>query len=166
MSKPINGKMLEQAIASVVIPGIGGVVDSTKPQQEVASAANVIAWDAAGTLKRLGGDEGLLYEVVRIFLDGMPVHLAGLHRAIKGSDLEAMERIAHSLKGELAYLGISSLCDKARELERMGKERDLRHAAELFTVFETEISTVLEAMHAMKETKPDEQPVAERYPVR
>jgi hypothetical protein len=48
----------------------------------------------------------------------------------------------------------------------MGKERDLRHAAELFTVFETEISTVLEAMRAMKETKPDEQPVAERYPVR
>jgi signal transduction histidine kinase/DNA-binding response OmpR family regulator/HPt (histidine-containing phosphotransfer) domain-containing protein len=165
VSKPINVEKLEQAIASVVTQGIQGVADSMKPGQEVASAANVFAWDTVGTLKRLGGDEALFHEVVRIFLEDIPGHLAALRLAIEQGQPESIERIGHSLKGELAYLGISSLQDQARELERMGKECDLRHVAELFTVFETGISALSKAMRETKTTKPDEQPVAEPHPV-
>jgi signal transduction histidine kinase/DNA-binding response OmpR family regulator len=163
VSKPINAEQLEQAIASVVTPGIGSIADSAKTKQEAASSANVIAWDAAGTLERLGGDETLLHEVVRVFLEDIPGHLAGLRRAIEESDLNALERIAHNLKGALGYLGISSLCDNARELERMGKERDLRHTAQTFGIFETDIATLVTAMHETNNTWPDKQPVADRH---
>jgi CheY-like chemotaxis protein len=166
VSKPIDGKKLEQEIASVIISGTSGVADAMKPEQEVATAVNVIVWDAVGTLERLGGDEALFYEVVRIFLEDIPGHLAGLRRAIREGDLEAIERIGHSLKGEMAYLGVSSLQDKARELESMGKESELGNAARLFAVFESEISIVVKAMRDMKNTNPDGQPAAERYPAR
>jgi len=166
VSKPIDGKKLEQEIASVIISGTSGVADAMKPEQEVATAVNVIVWDAVATLERLGGDEALFYEVVRIFLEDIPGHLAGLRRAIREGDLEAIERIGHSLKGEMAYLGVSSLQDKARELESMGKESELGNAARLFAVFESEISIVVKAMRDMKNTNPDGQPAAERYPAR
>jgi signal transduction histidine kinase/CheY-like chemotaxis protein/HPt (histidine-containing phosphotransfer) domain-containing protein len=165
VSKPINAEKLEQAIASVVTPGIGSIADSAKAKQGAATSANIIAWDAVGTLERLGGDETLIREVVRIFLEDIPGHLAGLRRAIKESDLNALQRIAHNLKGELAYLGISSLSDNARELERMGKERDLRHAAHTFAIFETDIATLVKAMCETSNTVPHKQPVADRYPV-
>jgi HPt (histidine-containing phosphotransfer) domain-containing protein len=149
----------------VVTPGTRSVAASANAKQGAATSANAIDWDAAGTLERLGGDETLLREVIRIFLEDNTGHLAGLRRAIKESDLNAIEKIAHSLKGELAYFGISSLCDNARELERMGKERDLRHAAQLFAIFETDIATVVRAMRETNDTRPDKQPVAERHPV-
>jgi HPt (histidine-containing phosphotransfer) domain-containing protein len=53
------------------------------------------------TLERLGGDEKLLHEVIGIFLEEVPQHLAGLEQAIAQGDARAVEEIAHKLKGEL-----------------------------------------------------------------
>jgi HPt (histidine-containing phosphotransfer) domain-containing protein len=152
------GKNLEKAIARVVITT--GIADSMKPEQD-ATTANVIVWDAVGTLERLGGDEALFRNVTRIFLEEIPNHLTALHRAIKESDVGAIERIAHTLKGDLGYLGICSLRDKARELESMGKESHLRNAGELFAVFETGVSTVVKAMRETRTPKRD----GEQYPI-
>jgi signal transduction histidine kinase/DNA-binding response OmpR family regulator len=164
VSKPINSTKLAQAIASIVIaPRVNTVAELVTPEQDGATAANAITWDGVGALERLGGDEALLLEVVRIFLEDIPGHLAVLGRAIKEADHEATERIAHSLKGEMGYLGISSLAHQASELERLGKERELRHAADLFAVFETEISVVVKAMGELKSVKfCAQQPVAEQ----
>jgi CheY-like chemotaxis protein/HPt (histidine-containing phosphotransfer) domain-containing protein len=166
VSKPVNVEKLEQAISSAVAPGVRGVADSAKPKQGVVTSAKVVAWDEVAVLEKLDGDEALLHEVVRIFLENIPAHLAELRRAINKCDLEVIERVAHSLKGELAYLGISGLQDQACELERMGKERNLRHGAEFLAVFETGISALIKSMRETKSRNPDEQPIAKRHPVR
>ena len=61
------------------------------------------------TLERLGGDETLLHEVIEIFLNDVPKHMASLGRAIAAGDAVAVEGAAHTLKGELGYLGISEV---------------------------------------------------------
>jgi HPt (histidine-containing phosphotransfer) domain-containing protein len=47
---------------------------------------------------------------------------------------------AHSLKGELGYLGAEDAVQAARELEDMGHDKNLSHAAELFIVLERELA--------------------------
>src|SRR6267154_4157486 len=103
-------------------------------------------WDITGTLERLGGDESLLYGVVKIFVDQAPQHLEILRLALAQGDAEAVERTAHSLKGELGYLGVSGAAQKARELEEMGGNHDLEKATETFIGFRQEISALLESM--------------------
>jgi hypothetical protein len=53
-----------------------------KPQGECVAGADVTVWDVAGALRRLDGDEELLHEVVGIFLEDIPVHLATLRRVL------------------------------------------------------------------------------------
>jgi HPt (histidine-containing phosphotransfer) domain-containing protein len=69
-----------------------------------------------------------------------------LRRAINEGDLEAIERTAHSLKGEMGYLGISDLSLKAGELERLGRQREPGNVAQLFAVFDTRLAEVVDAM--------------------
>jgi HPt (histidine-containing phosphotransfer) domain-containing protein len=56
---------------------------------------------------------------------------------------EAIERTAHSLKGELGYLGLALVSQQAFELEQMGRKKDAEDAAEKFSAFESTISELL-----------------------
>jgi HPt (histidine-containing phosphotransfer) domain-containing protein len=53
---------------------------------------------------------------------------------------ETVEATAHSLKGELGYLGLPEISRKARDLEEMGRSNNLRGAASLLSQFEADIS--------------------------
>jgi hypothetical protein len=44
------------------------------------------------------------------------------------------------MKGELGYLGIAEVTQKARELEELGRTHDLEQAARVFASLEPEIS--------------------------
>jgi len=147
VSKPIDKKELEWAIAGAV-PQIDVVIiePSAKPEEENTVANSLLAWDFANSLEGLGGDEQLLREVIGIFLEEIPKHLASLRQAIADGNAEALFRTAHSFKGELGYLGISELSRKAGELEEMGRKSDLEHAAGVFAVFEKEISGIAASM--------------------
>jgi two-component system sensor histidine kinase/response regulator len=143
VSKPINSRELEEAIAST--PRLQGEpapvtsLEATTP----SAAPSAIAWDMGKTLERLGGDEKLFHEVLEIFLDDVPKHMARLRRAIAEGDAEAVEGAAHTLKGELGYLGISEVSQKAHELEEFGRTADLRLAASLYATLASGISELL-----------------------
>jgi HPt (histidine-containing phosphotransfer) domain-containing protein len=67
---------------------------------------------------------------------------------------------AHTLKGELGYLGISEVSRKARELEEVAHKSDLQSAASIYTGFEAEISEVLISMRRRIGIRPDQELVA------
>jgi len=147
VSKPIDKKELEPAIASAVPgPDATSLGPSPKPKKEDAVANSLLAWDITKSLERLDGDEHLLYDVIGIFLEDIPKHMTSLQQAVAQGNAEALAKTAHSLKGELGYLGISELSQKAGELEEMGRRSDLEHAAGAFAVFEMEISAVAATM--------------------
>ena len=55
-------------------------------------------------------------------------------------------RAAHSLKGEVGYLGAGEASQAARELEDMGRENKLAAAPETLILLEREISGLHFAM--------------------
>jgi len=150
ISKPINGRELEKAIAGALYGRDATQVSkSSKTHEQDAAPNSAISWDSAQTLERLGGDEKLLHEIVGIFLEDGPKQMTTLRRAIAEGNAADIEKTAHSLKGELGYLGVSEVSKKAHELEEMGRKHNLQHTAEVFAAFETGISGVLTSMRGM-----------------
>jgi CheY-like chemotaxis protein/HPt (histidine-containing phosphotransfer) domain-containing protein len=167
VSKPISSRDLAEAIASILHPqGESTPVISmeVKPPDPTPPSAPRIVWNMGETLERLGGDETLFHEVIEIFLDDVPKHMASLGRAITAGDAEAVEGAAHTLKGELGYLGISEISQKARELEEFGRNSDLRFAADLYATLASELSGLLTSMRATMGGTPGVEMVAGRGP--
>jgi CheY-like chemotaxis protein len=145
ITKPVSGNRIEEAIARILILAPQG-----EPFPTVTAAPkSLIVWNGAQALERLDGDEKLLHEIVQIFLDESPKQLAALKRAVREVNAEQIERTAHGLKGELSYLAMPAVSQRAQELERMGRESDLDHASEVFAIFETELSAVAATMRHM-----------------
>jgi HPt (histidine-containing phosphotransfer) domain-containing protein len=116
------------------------------PGESEIPSAGVVPWNPDQTLERLGGDEKLLHEVVEIFLEEAPKHLLELRKAITQQNAETAERTAHSLQGELGYLGIAELRDGARELEGMGRASDFQGALTLLPPFEASMARLLQSI--------------------
>jgi signal transduction histidine kinase/CheY-like chemotaxis protein/HPt (histidine-containing phosphotransfer) domain-containing protein len=149
VSKPVRGKDIQEAIARISIPE-NKVQAAPKAQP---ASISPITWSRAEGLERVDGDEQLLQEIIQIFLEESPKQLADMRRALAETNAELLERVAHSLKGELSYLGLPETGQKARDLEQMGRNRDLEHAAEALLVFETEVAAVAAAMSGKTEVK-------------
>lgn len=107
-----------------------------------AAPSEKILWGKAEALDRLGGDEGLLRELCQIFLEESPKLLQKLREAIVDADPDEVMRAAHSLKGELGYLGAPGALQAARELEEMGHESKLSRATEVLLVLEQEMASL------------------------
>jgi two-component system sensor histidine kinase/response regulator len=138
ISKPIAREELESAIQQYA-----GEIHPSAGPSETAIPPPASGWDARVFLEKIGGDESLLREVTDILLEETPKLIARLRKAVETADAETLETTAHSLKGELSYLG-SSAADHARELEKMGRDKKLDRAAELLSAFEEEIRSLLE----------------------
>jgi len=126
-------------------PDVAGRKNPPDRQPELPPVA-AVPWNPDQTLERLGGDEKLLREVMEIFLEEAPKHLAGLRKAITQKNAETAERIAHSLQGELGYLGIAELSHGARELEEKGRDSDFQGALGLLPPFEAAMARLLSSM--------------------
>jgi signal transduction histidine kinase/DNA-binding response OmpR family regulator len=163
VSKPISSKEVGEAIAGILrLQGKSTPVISLEAKRADAAlpTAPRIVWNMGETLERLGGDETLFHEVIEIFLDDVPKHMTSLGRAIAAGDAEAVEGAAHTLKGELGYLGIAEISQKARELEEFGRNSDLRFAADLYATFASELSGLLTSMRSTMRAHPSVEVVA------
>ncbi len=103
-------------------------------------------WNRAEAQERLGGDEGLLRELCEIFLEESPKLLRNLRQAIMEGDASSVMRAAHSLRGEVGYLGAAAACEAAQQLEDMGAQNKLAAASETLMLLERELSGLHSAM--------------------
>jgi len=141
ISKPITREELKAAIEE----HSGKVRQSEIQPQSSAPRPTLTGWDARRFLEKIGGDESLLREVTDIFLEETPKLIARLRQAVAAGDAAVIERTAHSLKGELSYFG-SSAAEHARELERIGREKRLDRAPDVFASFEAEVRSLMDAV--------------------
>jgi HPt (histidine-containing phosphotransfer) domain-containing protein len=71
-----------------------------------------------------------MQELCQIFLKESPRLMEKLRQGMASGDAEAVQRAAHSLKGEVGYLAAAGATQAARHLEDMGRERDLSAVSE------------------------------------
>jgi HPt (histidine-containing phosphotransfer) domain-containing protein len=92
-----------------------------------SSEAQPPGWARSKALELVGGDENLLDEVVAIFLVESPELVTKIQHALLDRDPRMLEHAAHSLKGQLGYLGLSEVSE-AQKLEDAGRTGELRGA--------------------------------------
>jgi HPt (histidine-containing phosphotransfer) domain-containing protein len=107
-------------------------------------------WDLSATLVHLGGDETLLREVIDIFLEEAPKHLAALRLAVEQGIAEAVETTAHTLKGECGYLCLPEISQRAGQIEEMGRSNNMKGAVALLPQFESDIRKLITAIRSAK----------------
>jgi HPt (histidine-containing phosphotransfer) domain-containing protein len=64
-------------------------------------------------------------ELVQAFLEDAPTQIAQMQSALTGQDAESFRRAAHTLKSNAATFGATDLSGLARELEMLGREKNL-----------------------------------------
>jgi two-component system, sensor histidine kinase and response regulator len=105
--------------------------------------------DEPALLRSVGGNRGLLAEVVAIFLDSYPATLGRIHAAIEGGDPKALEAAAHSLKGAVGFFFAKSTCEAAHRLEKMGAAGDLSQARDACKALEREVTRLGQVLAAL-----------------
>jgi HPt (histidine-containing phosphotransfer) domain-containing protein len=75
------------------------------------------------------GDEELAQRTVRDFVEETPRQIALLAQAVNDLDAQAVQRVAHSIKGAAANVGGLELCEIAWKLEQTGDASDLTASA-------------------------------------
>jgi two-component system, sensor histidine kinase and response regulator len=141
LTKPVTSQSLQQTIAA------------TRKRAKPAalsphiSSGSVESWSITKARENVGGDEALLRELLQIFLQESPKQLAVLEHAIETASAASVESVAHTLKGELGYLGLAEAADQARDLERMGHDRALKSAPDVFRQFKSNLVAASTAMN-------------------
>lgn len=126
VTKPLRPEELWEAMRRVVaLPE-----ESTTPASVPSSEAE--AYDRAAVLARLGGDEGVLQEIIAIFLQQADDQLARIEAAINAPDAAALEHTAHTFKSSVGFFGCAAAAAAAERLEELGEAGDLSGAREVF----------------------------------
>src|SRR5712692_1674797 len=86
--------------------------------------------DRAALLARVEGDMALLEQLVQLFLRTYPPLLAEIRGALAQGDAKSLERTSHKLKGTLSSFAAPLATAAAQRLEQMGREGDLKRAAD------------------------------------
>jgi HPt (histidine-containing phosphotransfer) domain-containing protein len=85
----------------------------------------------AGALARLGGDEALLRELIRLFQQDAEMLLHRIREEITSGDAEATMRAAHNLRGLAANFDDLRTISAAGAVEQAAKQSDLVEALRL-----------------------------------
>jgi len=132
ITKPVRFSDIEETLA-----GLKGVKVDPPP-----APVRTESWSRNEALERIGGDQQLLQDLCQIFLEESPKLMAKLREAIASGDCDGIMRAAHSLKGESSYLGAGGTSQAARQLEDMGRNRDLSRADGTLAELEREIASL------------------------
>lgn len=119
ISKPINAKDFYSKIEHMMEAG------------EAACSFN----DAVSSLD---GDEKLLKELMKTFIERYPEHLNNLREDIKNHDLESAKSEVHDLKVEAAHIGAKKIYALAKIMEENIKNGDIEALSKSFQMMQME----------------------------
>jgi two-component system sensor histidine kinase/response regulator len=95
---------------------------------------------------RLGDDDELIADIIRLFLEDYPIRLAAIEQAIELRDPDRIRSGAHALKGSASNLSASGVVAAARALEMLGDPADLGAIDANFVTLVAEVERLAAAL--------------------
>ncbi len=142
VSKPVRPEELFSVIADVLPQavcdsngaaraeaGVEGFVVSEPAPARAALAGSGSGYDRASVIERLGGDEELFLTVASMYVQDSPGYRQALQAAVDSTDIEALAREAHTIKGLFSTFSCEPLALLARDVENLAKEGRFEEAA-------------------------------------
>ena len=147
ISKPVLVDELRRIVTAYVSGG-----RSTPPRGKENGKMESAKWEAdkAALLKRMDGDEELLYELIDLFLTNYPGMFSEIQKAVASNDSQAVMASAHALKGAVSNFLASEAQDAAFQLEKIGKSGDLAEAGDAVATLQKELARVESGLAALR----------------
>ncbi|WP_310598670.1 ATP-binding protein [Desulfobulbus sp.] len=127
--KPLDFNKLQAVLArwlpelpSSIVPGAAGAEANDKPAVREPVAVN------EAVLLRLRENVGDITPVVAVFLRSLDRRLAELDKAVRARDPEAINKVAHTMKGSSSQFGaeeLAQLCLLAEQIGKSGKMQQI-----------------------------------------
>ena len=141
LPKPIRAKLLAEKLLSLFGPSCKSeptAVSSSSVATPIESLpVALIDWKAA--LEGVDDDRSLLAEVAQLFLSSTTTTLTGLGEAIRLSQPDVVQRLSHSLKGELLAIGAVATSEFAWQLEQCGSQHAFAEALPMLAQLSAQI---------------------------
>ncbi|HYU99535.1 MAG TPA: response regulator, partial [Pyrinomonadaceae bacterium] len=125
VSKPVRSEELR-----TVLEGLFAKLQNNKDSQVVDTEA-IPPVDLNQFYQALGSEPEEFNEILDLYLEHMPLSLEKLRLAIEAGDVSEVHMIAHNGGGTSANCGMTAMVAPLRELERMGREKQLSGAVAL-----------------------------------
>ncbi len=110
---------------------------SVEPANQAQSPAPTpIENVGAHLLRTTGGNEKLVKSLTKSFLADAPKRLAAIRAALAAKNAAKLDTAAHALKGSVAIFGAQTAVTAAKNLEAMGRSRNLNGADAQFRALE------------------------------
>ena len=106
--------------------------------------------DLSVALQRMDGDQGLLLEVIEIFLEDNGNTLLELRAAIEKREPVVLQRAAHTIKGAVGNFAAKRSGDIALQIESLSKGGQIDAAIALAAPLEREVETLANALVAYR----------------
>jgi two-component system, sensor histidine kinase and response regulator len=146
LTKPIRTARLFELIGQYTKSESAPV--KAREEREPMETETTQTWDLERALARVCGDRDLLGELMAIFETECPKMIAVIRSAIRSGDAATLELNAHGLKGAAANFSATPAANRARELETMGRDKNLGGAAATLGLLEAEIKKLLAEFEA------------------
>lgn len=112
------------------------------------SSSDSDALDLPALLARVEDDWDLLQEMVALFLDNSPLLMSELATSVAQHHTQAIERVAHALKGSMQNMGAAPAATAAAGLEELARGGDLTHAAAALAELQSQFTRLTTALSA------------------
>jgi CheY-like chemotaxis protein len=111
-----------------------------------AVAAGRLTFDEQALRRRVSGDEELMTEVIRLFLEDLPMRLAAIKDAVTSRNADGLRSAAHALKGSAGNLSADGVFEAARVLERIGAESRMDAAEAGWRLLSLEAASIIDVL--------------------
>ncbi|MBI5595210.1 MAG: response regulator [Elusimicrobia bacterium] len=140
LTKPLRIGVLGAALARWL--------GESKHIPERGGTPSIVEGGALDALRSLG-DESLVKEIVKTYLDDAPRRLAELRAGLEAGDADRALRAGHTLKGASRSVGAAALGDLCQEVEALLKGGDLAQSRLLLPQLEEEFSRARAALERL-----------------
>jgi CheY-like chemotaxis protein len=121
ITKPIDPDLLYRTVLAFagqrVVPRAGAASPALATEAAPSELRAIAGVDTVDGLHRVGGNERLYHAMLRQYADDQADTAAALRAALAATDMKTAERLAHTLKGVSATLGIKRPSEAAAVVE-------------------------------------------------
>ena len=100
-------------------------------------------------LQRAGGDETLLGDIIRVFLEECPIMLDEIQQGLAGGQAHELARRVHRFKGSISNFGAEGATAAASNLESATADGDLQAAQHAWAELKMRVDDLIGTMRAM-----------------
>jgi len=155
VSKPVRAEMLETTLRQVIGSGAANGIENGAPPAVTEAAGDPAALNGAAppfdakTLAALR-DDGLLDELIDLFLGDTPAAIERIGAAFALKDFKSAASESHRLKGSAAALGAQPMFELCQQLQLIASLDELEKSQPLFAQLKIEAERACRGLQAKR----------------